>query len=412
MMLEEREYQTLAAKATIDYWASGGQSALTVGPPGCGKTEIEFEIFRMKGGRLLWVEHQRELAEQIVMRARATGFTVGTIMGGHNEGVGENLVVATIQSLLNHAPLDGFDILHLDEAHHYLAETWSAVRFKQPGGFRCISGATATPERASGEPLGDMFEKLHVAAHYSELIRGGFILKPNVVRPSRRLGRDWSMNPLDAWASVGFGKCILYVPSIQQADEYAEQANLRRLRAVAITENTKPGERAEALDSFELDTSTSVQLLVCVGTLLEGIDLRITRVVILGRSFVWGGGFLQATGRVLRTHPTKDAHRRRPIVIDLTGATLKHQHPTADRIYSLEGRAIMPGTGGGSGGCAPADPRVVDVAMIDDFEPGLRPKPAQLPAPDYRWWAREKKRRERLRRRVARFGREVAEASL
>src|SRR5690606_5869589 len=202
--------------------------------------------------------------------------------------------------------------------------------------FRRELGGTATPERERGEPLGDVFDELVVAASYSELIQRGYLVRPKIAQPRRSLGANWSRNPLDAWAHYGGWQGILWVPSIDLAEHYAEQASQRRINAVCISERTTPERRAKAVDDFE---SGKAKLLTNVATLLEGVDFPQCRVAILGRRFKTVGSYLQATGRVLRPHEKKES----ALVIDLTGCTVRHGLPYQDREYSLTGKEAIEG---------------------------------------------------------------------
>jgi superfamily II DNA or RNA helicase len=92
-----------------------------------------------------------------------------------------------------------------------------------------------------------------------------------------------------------------------------------------------------------------VRVLTNVNTLTEGVDVPEARTCILARSFGHVGGYLQAAGRVLRAAPGKES----AVVVDLTGATIRHGLPTTDRTYSLSGRAISGGAAFGGGGQAP-----------------------------------------------------------
>lgn len=407
MKFELRDYQDSACTQLLSKWGKGRRSLCLVAPPGAGKTEMAMACIR--GDKTLWVVHQRELAHQAIDRLRRAfpDVRVGTIMGGHSDDPAAHIVVATVQAILSRSKsLQGFKFAYIDECHHYPnALEWNAVRASQPGGFQRELGGTATPQRYDGRGLSDVFEDLVVAAHYSELISRGYLLAPNIARPKRNLGSDWAKNPLDAWSFYGKLPGILWVPSIDWADHFAEQANERRTPAACISEVTTPARRARAIEMFE---KGKVDLLTNVATLLEGIDLPMCQVAILGRPFKTIGAYLQATGRPLRkdvANPNKIA-----LIIDLTGCVERHGLPHQDRTYSLSGEEPIGGTRPGVGGSTRVtDPTVLGVDLQDDFEAHERPTPVVLPDPDPKWWKAKKRAEDRYWKNVARFGKDIAD---
>lgn len=70
--------------------------------------------------------------------------------------------------------------------------------------------------------------------------------------------------------------------------------------------------------------------------LTEGVDVPSASAIILARGCDHVGLYLQVAGRILRPYPGKPE----ATLVDLTGASLQHGLPTADRSYSLEGDGI------------------------------------------------------------------------
>jgi DNA repair protein RadD len=309
--------------------------------------------------------------------------------------------VATVQSLRNMASewYEQFDLLVLDEAHHYASESWSAVPHARK--WRII-GATATPEREDGRPLGDIFDALVQAGNYRALIRSGRLVAARVVSPGLDLGGDWAQNPVDAWARNGGLRAIFFAPTVGLAKHYAEEWNMRRVRAACVHAGSSPSDRADAIRGFE---SGRIRVLTCCATLTEGIDLPDCEMVIIGRRMLSRALYLQATGRVLRASTSK----LWGVVLDLTGATVRHGAPDGDREYSLDGDEPISapdggGSGGGPDGIERHDPRVVDVPLVGEIGPAI-----ELAERDPEWWAREKRMTEWYRRNVKRFGRQTAD---
>ena len=317
---------------------------LVVAPTGSGKTHIGVRL--VEDRRTLWVTPRRELVSQTARHLRATfgDSTVGEIMPGAYSNRRARVQVGTVQSLLARGERPAAALVVLDEAHHYLAAEWRELAEAYPNA-QCL-GLTATPERQDGAPLGDIFEELVVAASYSELIAGGFLVPACVYQPPENLGNDLALDAVDAWLRYAGGrKAFVFSARVALAYSIAQRFRDHGVLATTIEAETPGRERRTALADF---TSGRLKALTNVNTLTEGIDVPDAACAVLARSFGYVGGYLQAVGRVLRPAPGK----REAVVLDLTGTTLRHGLPDQDREYSLAGRAIS-GCAWGGGGAQP-----------------------------------------------------------
>jgi hypothetical protein len=193
---------------------------------------------------------------------------------------------------------------------------------------------TATPERQDGQPLGDIFERLVVAAHYGELIDAGHLVQCRAFVPPVGLNRGLALHPVEAYRKHAEGSlAFVFVSRIAAAVRLAGEFTADGIPAAAVHQNTSKRERRESLERF---AAGDLRVLTSVNALTEGIDIPAARCAILAKPFAHAGNFLQAAGRILRPSPGKpDA-----ILIDLVGAVLQHGLPTEDRVYSLDGVAI------------------------------------------------------------------------
>lgn len=407
--MDRREYQERTVDAVRRHWANARKAVLVVSPPGSGKTEMGMKLIGTES--VLWVVHTRELALQALERLRGQfgDDTVGAIMGGYPEPTKARIVVATVQSLLLRGAAPAADLVVLDEAHHYVATEWRAVLCLMSRNPRVL-GLTATPERADGTPLGDIFEELEVAAHYSELRREGHIVPVRVVAPVRDLGSDFAQHPVDAYARwSGGGSAFAFFPLIKTAQMYAEEWIMRGVDARCVHSEETKQERAATFEAFQRG---ECRVMSTVAAIIEGVNVPAASVAILGRSFDFIGGYLQATGRILR--PDKDSGKAFATVIDLTGATIRHGPPDQDREYSLTGKGITtrsapakPPPPGGSVG----EPEVygVDMRVTYGAKEFVEASPLELPERDperLRVW---REARDRYRELMTRRGRGAAE---
>lgn len=94
-------------------------------PTGAGKTIMGAAAALLEEGTTLWVVHTQDLVEQSAAKLRAAGMRVGVIAAGYAPDPFARVQVASIQTLLaRDIELKSYDLVILDEAHHYLAEAW------------------------------------------------------------------------------------------------------------------------------------------------------------------------------------------------------------------------------------------------------------------------------------------------
>jgi DNA repair protein RadD len=331
-MMQSRRYQERAIGAVETEWSQGARSVLLVAPTAAGKTYLATRL--MKRRRTLWVAHRRELVRQAAQDLRELfgAENVGLVMAGEATTPSAPIQVGTVHSLLAAGLLYDAELVVFDEAHHFVAEYFRLLVAAYPRAL--ILGLTATPERADGKPLGDIFERMVVAAHYSELLAGGYIVPVRVFRPERYIGSDLAQEPVDAWLQHGEnGLTFAFFSRVAEALRARDRWRSRGVKAENIECATATSWRDMALEMFSM---RAVTVLTSVDTLTEGVNVPEARVAVSCRAFDHVAGMLQAFGRVLRASPGKaDA-----IIIDLTGATWRHGLPTDDREYSLTGRAI------------------------------------------------------------------------
>lgn len=312
---------------------------LAVAPTGAGKGVLIAHIAHAvasRGQRAVVIVHRREIILDLAERIRRAGVPhVGIVAPGHDAEPFAFVQVASTQTLASRGATSGSaqaDLVILDEAHHYAADEWARVVEAYPSAR--VVGFTATPQRRDGRPLEDMFEKLVVVAHYSELIEAGHIVPCRVYQPDEPVKDGLACDPVDAYEKHTPGSlAFCFVGSVQQAHEVAANFSARGVPAAAITGTTPLQERKQAIADF---AASRVRVLVNVYTLTEGVDVPAASTVILARGCSHVSPYLQMAGRALRTSPGKTE----AAIIDLTGASITHGPPTEDRVYSLHGKGI------------------------------------------------------------------------
>lgn len=284
--------------------------------------------------KCLWLTHTKDLIEQSAEKLRAHFGQVGLIAAGHPL-IRAPLQVASIQTLLARDHWEPFDVVVFDECHHGTAPEWRGVVDRWPHAY--LLGLTATPERATGTPLGDMFQAMVVAAHYSELIRDGYLVPLRVLRPESQLDRGLAKTPLEAYQARGEGrKGFGFARTIEEATRLAREFTAAGIPSAVVDAGTSRDERRRAIAMLD---AGELRILWSVYALTEGVDVPSASVGILARSFGHASTLLQAAGRVLRpAHGKRDA-----LLLDLPGVTHEHGVPTADRDYTLQGMPLKRG---------------------------------------------------------------------
>lgn len=336
-MQELRDYQRRACRRVREEWQAGNRAVCLVAPTGSGKTTIFTALVAPEPSAIV-VVHRRELVTQAAERLRGEGLHVGLIVAGHAPDPTAPVQVGTIQTLLARDVRPPAALVVLDECHHYAAADWSTFLDAYGSPETRIVGVTATPQRSDGTPLGDIFSALVEAASYSELIQAGHLVDCHVDRnPADEAVNGWSRDPLTAYLALApaeQGPCFAFFDRVARAEEWAEKFSAAGIRAAVVSEKTPRADRVWALESF---ARGDVRVLCNVATLTEGVDVPAASVCILASPCSHPSIYLQKCGRVLRPSPGKT----HAVLLDLVSASWVHRIPTADRVYSLTGKAIQ-----------------------------------------------------------------------
>lgn len=339
--VELRPYQTRALDEARAHYAAGKRRVLLVAPTGAGKTVMFCAMARghvAKGGHVLIIVHRAELLDQAVARLRREGVEgVGEIIADRPRDPDARVQVASIGTLLSMAKrgesLPKATLLVLDEAHHYVADEWGAIASSYATAK--VIGVTATPERGDGTALGDLFDVLVVVASVRELTQLGFLVPCEVQAPSKKR-KTLAQDPVEAYTEHGGERqAVVFHGSVEASRACVGSFAEVGIIADHVDGETKPADRKAILDRF---ARGEIQVLCNCFVLTEGWDCPRVEVCILARGFTHVGAYLQAVGRILR--PSAETGKATALVIDLRGAAVTHGLPDADRVFSLEGRAI------------------------------------------------------------------------
>jgi superfamily II DNA or RNA helicase len=208
--MELRPYQKEAVQAVFNEWEQGRGKTLLILVTGGGKTICFADIantYVQKGKRVLILAHRDELLQQAADKLKKSTGLIAEYEKAQLSAVDSDarVIVGSVQTLasdkrLNAYPVNAFDLIIIDEAHHCLSPSYQKVL----GYFNSarILGVTATPDRADKKSLLSYFESV---AYDYPMIRA---VKEGYLSPIKAL-----MIPLNIDISSVKISCGDYVPS-------------------------------------------------------------------------------------------------------------------------------------------------------------------------------------------------------
>lgn len=360
-MFPLRPYQTDGVNGIRKAYLDKRRAPIYVLPTGGGKTVVFCYIAAnsaTRGKRVMILVHRVELTRQTSAKLASEGVAHGVIQSGFTPNPHAHVQVASVQTLVKRLDKIKFppDLIIVDEAHHATAGSWMKIINAFPQAR--ILGVTATPERGDGVGLGiqagGIFDDLIMGPTVSELIRGGFLVKPVVYAPSERLdlsglhtrAGDYVKDELQAimdkptitgsavehYRRLCSGDpAVAFCVSILHAKHVAEEFRQAGYRAASADGTMKDEDRTRVLNGL---ANGQVQVLTTCDLISEGTDIPAIACAILLRPTQSTGLFLQQVGRALRPAPGKT----QAIILDHVGNVLMHGLPDEDREWSLDGR--------------------------------------------------------------------------
>lgn len=334
-MLKLRDYQ----QECIDILdKKGSGSWLVQMATGLGKTVTFANLKRQ--GRMLILSHREELVRQPLKY-----FTCSTgVEMAADKSSGEEVVSASVQSIvrrLDRFTPEDFDTIIVDEAHHSAAGTYKKIlSYFAP---RQTIGFTATPNRADGARLNDVYQEIVFKRDLKWGIRNGYLCDINCKRIDigydlssvhTRCG-DYAPGELEeamdgtedaiaeAYKNHASGATLIFAASVKHANAIAG----RIPKAVVITGETK--NRSEIIEAF---TRREIPCIINCMVFTEGTDIPLVETVIIARPTQSESLYTQMVGRGLRLHPDKD----KLTLIDCVGITGKKSLCTAPSLLGID----------------------------------------------------------------------------
>ena len=349
--MELRPYQSEAKAAVFEEWDKGVRRTLLVLPTGCGKTIVFAKVTEdcvRRGNRVLILAHRGELLDQAADKiGKATGLGCATEKAEETcLGSWFRVVVGSVQSLmrekrLKQFPVDYFDTIIIDEAHHCLSDSYQKILDYFKGAN--ILGVTATPDRGDMRNLGECFDSLAYEYTLPKAIKAGFLAPIKALTIPLQLdlsgvgmqSGDFKSGDLataldpylyqiadEMEKHCRDRKTVIFLPLVKTSQKFRDILNEKGFKAAEVNGDSK--DRAEVLAAYERGDYN----VLCNSMLLtEGWDCPSVDCIVVLRPTKVRSLYSQMVGRGTRLFPGKD----HLLLLDFLWHTERHElcHPAS-----------------------------------------------------------------------------------
>lgn len=323
-----REHQEEALANLVKIRENGKTIALVQGATGSGKSAIGVLDAKQTGKRVLFLAHTKELVEQGVSNFEKLwqGVSVGRFYDEYHD-TDSFVVCASVQSIIRNLeqfdPND-FDYLIIDECHHASAKSYRKIlTYFHP---KFTLGLTATPERADGEDLLEIFQNFAHKLDIKEAVETGVLCPVRCIRIKTNINMSdvringFKYNALDleetimvpdrnnliadTYIEYANGKsAVIFCTSVKHAEVLSDMLCERGVKAKAVSGGIKTAVRKQILDDY---SQRKIQVLCACDLLNEGWDSPITEVLFMARPTMSKTIYMQQLGRGMRLHKDKE----------------------------------------------------------------------------------------------------------
>ena len=327
-VFELREHQGEALANLEKMREEGKTIALVQGATGSGKSAIGVLDAKKVGKRTLFLAHTKELVEQGAKNFESLwkGVSVGRFYENFHD-TDDYVICGSIQSIIRNLDLfkpDDFNYLIIDECHHASAKSYTKIlTYFRP---KFTLGLTATPERADGEDLLEVFQEVAHKLDIKEAVETGVLCPVRCIRVKTNINMSdvringFKYNSLDleqtimipdrnnlivdTYIKYVLGKStVIFCTSVNHADTIAEMLREHGIKAEAVSGSTKTPVRKQVLKDY---ADKKIQVLCACDLLNEGWDSPMTEVLFMARPTMSKTIYMQQLGRGMRTYEGKD----------------------------------------------------------------------------------------------------------
>jgi DNA repair protein RadD len=333
--------------------AAGIRRIVIALPTGGGKTVVAGEIVRRgvaQFKRIVFIAHRDELLTQARRTFAKFGVDAGIVKSGReaDERPMAPVQICGIATLHTRAirlktmELPPADIILVDEGHHGRARTYEEIIAAYPDAI--IIGLTATPCRADGRGLGNIFDAIIEGPQIAELIDKDRLVKPRLFTTAvpdlkgvaTASTGDYVVSQLSARMNTdvltgdvvehylrhgGAGRAVCFTVDVAHSVHLMREFVRSGVKAEHLDGNTKQADREAILSRL---ASGETEVVCNCAVLTEGFDLPELGCIILVRPTKSLLLYRQMIGRGLRTAGGKTDC----VILDHAGAARRHGLPT------------------------------------------------------------------------------------
>lgn len=327
-IFELREHQEEALANLAKMRDEGKTIALVQGATGSGKSAIGVLDSKAIGKRVLFLAHTKELVEQGANNFEKlwSDVSVGRFYEKYHD-TDTHVVCASIQSIIRNLDLfkpDDFDYLIIDECHHASAKSYTTILSYFKPSFTL--GLTATPERADGEDLLEVFQNVAHKLDIKDAVESGVLVPVRCIRVKTNINladvriNGFKYNAIDLETTVVVPErnqlivdtyleyvkdksTVIFCTSVNHAETIAELLRKSGVKAESVSGKTDNTKRKQILKDYE---NKKISVLCACDLLNEGWDSPITEVLFMARPTMSKTIYMQQLGRGMRTHEGKE----------------------------------------------------------------------------------------------------------
>ena len=325
-----RDYQTKSVDAVRENLKQGKRRPILVCPTGSGKSVMIGDIIskvNMNGKKVLWMVHRRNLVFQMRDTLKAFfGITPGIIMAGVEPDLDNNIQICTYQTYARRIQLSDLgnisflmnpDVVIIDECHRSISKSYQDILKMYDG--KIIIGTTATPARADGRGLGEVYDSIVDVTGVKELTEQGFLsparyFAPNQVDLSgvKTAMGDYIVKELDGkmnttklvgdivqnWLRLAENrKTIVFAVNVKHSKALCEEFLKNGIPAEHLDARSTDDERDLV---FEKMQRGDITVITNVALYQEGLDVPDVSCIVMARPTKSMGLYRQCLGRGLR----------------------------------------------------------------------------------------------------------------
>ena len=371
IVIKPRDYQIEALQALKEGRQHGALRQLVALPTGAGKTIVAAydirRVVRATGKGAIFMAHRDELITQPAQKLPLVweDVEIGRVKAESNQ-LGRQVTVASVQTIQHPKRLQQlvesqpYSILYIDEAHHATADSYKRVikGLTDANPYLVIVGLTATPVRADGTRMSEVFSEITYQRTMLDLIEAGYLsdlelqqvpldvsldgiprtdgdLKPSEVRRVMLMPEIMS-SMVEAWKThAGHRRTIAFAVDVEHAQQLAALFVARGVKASVIYGDMATEIRHKRLQDFQ---AGKLEVLVNCQILVEGFDDIALQdapplsCIMLARPTLSQSLYIQQIGRGLRPSPDKESC----LVLDFAYNSSRHHIVQLPHLFGME----------------------------------------------------------------------------